>query len=271
MDLGLNGVHVLVTGASGGIGFETTRVYLSLGANVTAHYNTQDSTLRPLLAEYPDRIQAIQANLANESQVVDLFSSAAFQGGFGPVQVAVVNHGIWPSADEPVVDMSLERWNTTIAANLTSSFLVIREYLKGLKSASLEQKEKAAIVMVGSTAGKFGEAGHADYSVTKSGMMYGLTMSLKNEIVKIAPKGRVNTVAPGWVATPMAADALKDPQVSYRALATTPLKKIATPRDIANQIALLSSNFVSGHVSGQVLMVEGGMEGRLLNRPEDLA
>ncbi|TFK47173.1 NAD(P)-binding protein [Heliocybe sulcata] len=271
MELGLRGVHVLVTGASGGIGLETTRVYLALGANLTAHYNTQDATLKPLLAEYPDRVQAIQANLANESQVIDLLSNAASQGNFGPVQIAVVNHGIWPQADEPVADMSLERWNNTIAANLTSSFLVIREYLRGLKNATPQQKEKAAVVMVGSTAGKFGEAGHADYAVTKSGMMYGLTMSLKNEIVKIAPKGRVNTVAPGWVGTPMAVEALKDPNVSYRALATTPLKKIATPTDVANQIALLSSNLISGHVTGQVVMVEGGMEGRLLNRPEDLA
>ncbi|EPQ55731.1 NAD P-binding protein [Gloeophyllum trabeum ATCC 11539] len=269
MDLGLQGVHVLVTGASGGIGLETTRVYLSLGATVTAHFNTQDATLKPLLAEHPKTLQALQANLASEPQVIKLIQVAS-STDFGPVQVLVVNHGIWPAADEPVAEMSLERWNNTIAANLTSSFLIIREYLKVLKGASEVQKEKAAVVMVGSTAGKFGEAGHADYAVTKSGMMYGLTLSLKNEIVKIAPRGRVNTVAPGWVSTPMAEEALKDPNVSYRALATTPLKKIATPRDIANQIAIISSSVVSGHVTGQVVMVEGGMEGRLLNRPEDL-
>lgn len=51
-------------------------------------------------------------------------------------------------------------------------------------------------------------------------MMYGLTLSLKNEIVKLAPKGRVNCVAPGWVKTPMVANALKDPDVVYQALAT---------------------------------------------------
>jgi len=95
-------------------------------------------------------------------------------------------------------------------------------------------------------------------------------MTLKNEIVKYAPKGRVNCVAPGWVDTPMAVEALKDPKVIYQALATTPLKKIATPRDIANQIAILASSVVSGHVTGQVIMVDGGMEGRALNTAEEI-
>lgn len=122
-------------------------------------------------------------------------------------------------------------------------------------------------------------------------MMYGLLLSLKNEIVKIAPRGRVNCVAPGWVLTPMAGEALKNPDTVYRALATcvtsqisllkfdnknlfhfrTPLKKVAIPDDIANQIVVLASSTVSGHVTGQVIMVEGGMEGRLLNKPEDIA
>ena len=51
----------------------------------------------------------------------------------------------------------------------------------------------------------------------------------------------------------------------------TPLKKVAEPQDVASQVVILSSSLVSGHVTGQVIMVEGGMEGRLLNRPEDLA
>ncbi|KAG9310861.1 NAD(P)-binding protein [Chiua virens] len=266
MDFGLKDVHVLVTGASGGIGLETARLFCSLGAEVTAHYNTQYGPLESLSKAY-DNVQAVQANLADETSVANMFTAIAHAG---PVQVLVVNHGIWPIEDVPLTEMTLQRWNYTLSTNLTSSFLACREYLQRLKHATAEQKEKAAIVFIGSTAGKYGEAGHADYAVTKSAMMYGLTMSLKNEIVKIAPKGRVNTVAPGWVRTPMAESALADPNVVYRALATTPLKKVATPQDIAHQIAVLSSSTVSGHVTGQVVMVEGGMEGRLLNKPEDI-
>lgn len=204
----------------------------ALGAEVTAHYNTQYGPLESLSKDNVN-LQAVQAELSDETSVTNMFTAIAHAG---PVQVLIVNHGIWPTDDIPVADLTLERWNRTIATNLTSSFLVCREYLSRLRNATPKIKEKAAIVLIGSTAGKYGEAGHADYAVTKSGvsaaisrcayitilsaMMYGLTMTLKNEIVKIAPKGRVNTVAPGWVRTPMAESALADPDVVYRALAT---------------------------------------------------
>ncbi|KAJ6631163.1 NAD(P)-binding protein [Mycena sp. CBHHK59/15] len=266
MDLGLKDVHVIITGASGGIGLETARLFLTQGANVTAHYNTNAAPLHVLTTEFgPARIRTAQADLAAETDVVRLFSDA--DSALGPVQVAVINHGIWERADAPVADMSLAQWRATLDANLTSAFLVAREYLRRLRAAPVVVRDGAApsILFVGSTAGKFGEAGHANYAASKSALMYGLTMSLKNEIVKIAPKGRVNSVGPGWVNTPMVAEALQDPVVVSRALATTPLKKVAEPWDVATQIAVLSSPTLSGHVTGQVLMIEGGMEGRLLN------
>ncbi|KAJ7064949.1 NAD(P)-binding protein [Mycena amicta] len=265
MDLQLQDVHVLITGASGGIGLATARLFLEQGAKVTAHYNSNRTNLKGLLDEFgPARVFAGQAELTSEPDVARLFAEAS--AALGPVQVAIINHGIWPTEDVPVSEMQLSQWRATIDTNLTAAFLVSRDFLKQLKHAPDSLKEKASICFVGSTAGKYGEAGHADYAATKSALMYGFTLSLKNEIVKIAPRGRVNTVAPGWVNTPMAEEALKDPVVVYRALATTPLKKFAEPWDVATQIVVLSSPSLSGHVSGQVVMVEGGMEGRLLNR-----
>ncbi|KAG6375331.1 NAD(P)-binding protein [Boletus reticuloceps] len=240
----------------------------ALGAKVTAHYNTQRDPLLPLLQTYPT-LHIVQADLADETAVVDLFAALS-RSDAGLVQVLVVNHAIADRQRVPVVDMTLARWNRILKGNLTSAFLVCREYLKHLRQASSEAKDKAAIVLVGSTAGKFGEAGNADYSVAKSGMMYGLTMTLKNEIVKIAPRGRVNTVAPGWVYTPRVEALLAGAEIRYSALATMPLKKIALPIDVATQIVVLSSSAISGHVTGQVLMVDGGMEGRVLNKPEDI-
>ncbi|KAJ6595582.1 NAD(P)-binding protein [Mycena vulgaris] len=264
MDLELQDVHVLVTGASGGIGLETARLFLNQGAKVTAHYNTNASTLKTLVAEFgAERIIAVQANLSVEDDVVRLFASSKT---LGPVQIAIINHGVWPTADEPVATMSLDRWRMTLDANLTSSFLVSREFLRQLEPASDAVKAKASILFIGSTAGKYGEAGHADYAASKSALMYGFTLSLKNEIVKIAPRGRVNAVAPGWVRTPKKEETLMDPAFVHRALATTPLKKVAELLDIATQVVVLSSPKLSGHVTGQVLMVDGGMEGRLLNR-----
>ncbi|KAF7349245.1 hypothetical protein MSAN_01714000 [Mycena sanguinolenta] len=266
MDLELDNVHVLITGASGGIGLETTRLFLKQGAKVTAHYNSNAASLNALIAEFgSDKILAAQANLSAEDDVMRMFSEAS-NSALGIVQILVINHAISPPEDDSVLNMTLERWRNTIDTNLTASFLVSREYLRRLESASDELKAKAAIVFVGSTAGKYGEAGHADYAASKSALMYGFMLSLKNEIVKIAPKGRVNCVAPGWVRTPKKEEKLKDPIFVHRALATVPLKKPAEPWDIATQIICLSSTKNSGHVSGHVVMVDGGMEGRLLNK-----
>ncbi|KAG6830362.1 hypothetical protein H0H87_008308 [Tephrocybe sp. NHM501043] len=188
------------------------------GAKVTAHYNSSNKNLEPILSQYGEKVQSLQADLTVEDAVAKLFESASSH--FGPVQIIIVNHAIWPISSEPVVQMSLDQWRSTIDINLTASFLVCREFLKGLQSASESAKDYASILFIGSSSGKFGEFGHADYSASKSAMMYGFTLTLKNEIVKIAPKGRVNCVAPGWVRTPMVAEALNDPEVAYRAIAT---------------------------------------------------
>ncbi|KAK7047430.1 hypothetical protein VNI00_006661 [Paramarasmius palmivorus] len=276
LDLGLKDLHVLITGASGGIGIEITKLFLEQGARVTAQYNTKATTLEPLLAANASKLHIAQANLASESSVQALFASAAET--FGLVHVAVVNHGIWVEENVMLKDMSLERWNFTMDSNLTSAFLVAREFIKGLekeKARNLDESAKervdnASIVFIGSTAGMYGEANHADYAAAKSALMYGLTRTLKNEIVKVASRGRVNCVAPGWTHTPKKTESLQNPEVVYRATATVPLKKVATPYDVAVQIAVLASSRVSGHVTGHVVDVAGGMEGRLLNTREDM-
>ncbi|KAA1467059.1 NAD-P-binding protein [Dentipellis sp. KUC8613] len=281
MDLDLKGVHVLVTGANGGIGFAATRTFLGThtGANVTAHFRSSDAKLQPLAEAYgPSRIRLAGADLTSEEAVVSLFNTAALETSFGPVEVAIINHATSTSGWTAVKDISLKQWESTMNDNLTSSFLVAREYMRGLQQGVAPGRvvgtnrfgQRASIVLVGSTAGKYGEAGNADYAASKSAIMYGFLLSLKNEIVAIAPKGRVNCIAPGWTRTPMAEGSLKDPLTVYRALATTPLKKVAEPEDIASQIAVIASTKLSGHVTGQVVMVEGGMEGRLQNMPKDL-
>lgn len=137
------------------------------GAKVSAHYRSMASTIDELAAEYGPNVQSVKADLTQEAEVATMFQEAGKH--FGPVQVAVVNHGYWPPEDIPVVQMTLEQWNSTISTDLTSTFLVVREYLRNLEKASDSQKDKATIVMIGSTAGKLGEAGHADYAACKSG------------------------------------------------------------------------------------------------------
>jgi len=144
--------------------------------------------------------------------------------------------------------MTLEHWNNTINVNLTGSFLFAREFLRSLEKHA---RKTGNIILIASTAGIFGEANHCDYASSKSGMMYGFMRSLKNEIIRIAPLGRVNTVAPGWVATAMAEDALKDKALVSKVLQTIPLKKVALPDDVASAILFLSSDKTAGHLSGE--------------------
>ncbi|KAJ2721758.1 ATP-dependent Lon protease pim1 [Coemansia sp. Benny D115] len=259
--LGLSGVHVLVTGASGGVGLAVSRALLEQGARVSLHYNTVYETLAPLVEAYPGAACAVRARIDSEAEVEAAFARAV--EALGPVQVLVVNHGIWPTADILLKDMSLEHWSRTLSVNLTGSFLAIRAYMQQLVRHRVQ--DNVAVVMVGSTAGKFGEACHADYAATKSAMMAGLTLSLKNEIVRFCPRGRVNTVAPGWIRTPMAASALARTDVVQRAFATSPLNKVSEPEDVARCILFLASERAAGNITGHVIDVNAGMEGRVLN------
>jgi 3-oxoacyl-[acyl-carrier protein] reductase len=118
------------------------------------------------------------------------------------------------------------------------------------------------IVLDASTSAIFGEAGNADYTAAKSALAFGFARTLKNEIIEIARRGRVNVVAPGWTATSTAA---LTGELIAAATQTMPLKRIATPEEVAQAIVWLASP-VASHCSGQLLEVAGGMEGRVLQR-----
>ncbi|KAJ3249396.1 hypothetical protein HDU78_003182 [Chytriomyces hyalinus] len=262
--------HVFLTGASGGVGVETARQFLALGACVSLHANSNAEALAPLVAQYPRTGRVFKAAIDNEKDIDRVFAEST--AVFGPIASLIVVHGIWPAEDVAVKDMSLARWSRTINVNLTGTFLCCRAYLRQLEAAVTAKKapsKNVSIVFVGSTAGKFGEALHADYASSKSAMMYGLTTSLKNEVVKIHPTARVNTVSPGWIRTPMAERAMQDPALLYQALASSPLKKVSEPVDIARAILFLSSSDMAGNITGISLDVNAGMEGRLLNQPGD--
>src|SRR5215218_6295918 len=147
----------------------------------------------------------------------------------GPLDVCAAVAGVWPSEDVPV-------W------------------------------ERALLAGAGRLDGRlFGEAGHADYAAAKSAIVGGLLLSLKNEVVRVAPRARVNAVCPGWTHSPMTRAELDDPELVRRVTRTMPLRKVARAEDVAAQVVALASDEISGHVTGQVVTVAGGMEGRVLH------
>ena len=167
--------------------------------------------------------------------------------------------GAWPAEDVPVWELPLERWDATLRANLTATFLTARAFCR-----EIVRNGRGSLVLVGSTAGLFGEAGHADYASAKSAIVHGLLLSLKNEVVRVAPGARVNAVCPGWTESPMTRG-LVDAERVATISRTMALRKVAQPEDVAAQVVALASDVVSGHVTGQVVTVAGGMEGRVVH------
>lgn len=260
MDAGLHDTCVLITGASGGIGAATAEAFAAESARLVLHYNTGRAPAHELAQRLGAASVCVQADLRDERQVERMFGDVV--AACTQIDALVVNAGIWNPQPVPLWEMSSDQWRETLDADLTSAFLTCRAFLRHLADVP---RQSTSIVLVGSTAALFGEADHADYAAAKAGMVYGLTRSLKNEIVRLAPRGRVNAVCPGWTRTPMAEPGLADEQLVRRVQATMPLRKIAEASDVARAVVFLSSERLAGHLSGVILPVAGGMEGRLLN------
>jgi 3-oxoacyl-[acyl-carrier protein] reductase len=251
VETGLAGKRVLVTGASGGIGSACAREFASEGANVVVHYRRGRERAETLAAELGADL--VKADLTVESEVDALFEQA------GTFEICVAVVGEWPRGDVPVWELPLERWEETLRVNLTATFLTARGFLR-----AVAETKHGSLVLVGSTAGIFGEAGHADYAAAKAGLV-GLMLSMKNEVVRVAPLARVNAVFPGWTESPMTRG-LVDQEHVDQISRTMALRKVAQPEDVARQVVVLASDALSGHVTGQVITVAGGMEGRVVHQ-----
>lgn len=243
MDLELKDKCVLITGAAGGIGRALAETFADEGARLALHAFGQFDQLESWIQErgWNDRAVAIRADVCCADKIAAAVDEAV--EALGRLDIAVVNAGVWPPEDLHLTEMPVERIRDTIDVNLLGAIWTARAFLCALaRTGARSDGHGASLIFIGSTAGRFGEAGHVDYAVTKSALR-GLNLTLKNEIVELDPYGRVNLVEPGWTATPMAEASLDEPGTIERVLRTTPLRQIARAQDVARVVAMLASLF----------------------------
>ena len=242
----LRGRTAVVTGGSRGIGRATALLLARAGADVAVTYRSRRAEAEQVVREMVTlgrRALAVGGDLADPATSDRLASEVS--RAFGRLDCFVANAGIWPSDEVPLHRMTDARWRDTMAANLDAVFLSTRAAL-GLMGPG------GRVVIVSSTAGQRGEAGHADYAATK-GALIALTKSLA---IECAPDILVNCVAPGWVDTEMCQPAFAGGGRD-RIAATIPLRRVPPPDDIAGPIVFLCSH-LARHLTGEVLNVNGG-------------
>jgi 3-oxoacyl-[acyl-carrier protein] reductase len=243
----LLGRRALVTGGSRGIGRAIALMLADAGARVgISYHNRHDEAAAVVQAMEQAGVPAWRhpGDLSERREVERLFSHAVDE--FGGLDIFVGNAGIWAPEHVPVTLMSDEQWHRTIAANLDSVFYCTRE-------AARIMSDHGRIVLISSTAGQRGEAGHADYAATKGAVI----AFVKGVAVELAGQDiTVNCVAPGWVDTDMA-------ELPYagggrkRIESGIPLGRVASAADIAGPVVFLCSQ-MARHITGETINVNGG-------------
>ena len=234
----------LVTGASGGIGAEIAKALHAQGATVVLH-GTRIEKLESLKVELGDRVFVVTANLVNRDAAAGLIDRASKAAG-GPITILVNNAGI--TRDNILMRMKNDEWDSVIDTNLSSVFRLSKACLRGMTKAKWGR-----IVTITSVVGSMGNAGQANYSAAKAGMI-GLTKSLAREFA--ARSVTVNAIAPGFIDTDMTSSL--DDRIKEVALTQVPLKRFGCVEDISEMAAFLCSDKAS-YVTGQVFTVDGGM------------
>jgi 3-oxoacyl-[acyl-carrier protein] reductase len=263
MKLGLEDWTVLVTGASGGIGWSCAEVLAAEGARLVLLAGGRGADLASRVADLPwtDRALCLAADVKDPGEVERAFGEGRER--FGRIDGVVASAGVWPPQALRLDEMPVDQVRDTIEVNLLGCLWTARSFMRSLvESGPRADGAGASLVLIGSTAGRFGEPGHTDYACTKAGLR-GLTRSLRRELTAIDPYARVNMVEPGWTVTEMAREALEEPDAIEAMLRTMPLRQLGRPEDVARAVAVFLSPRLSRHVSGEMLTIAGGMDGRV--------
>lgn len=243
----LAGKTALVTGSSRGIGRATSLELARLGARVVVNYRGSEDAaheVQQVIEAQGGKAIAVGADVSQSAEIEKLFAVIAER--FGSVDILVNNAG--QTRDNLLMRISEADWDAVLTTNLKSTYLCSKAALRGMLKARWGR-----IVNVSSIVGITGNAGQANYSAAKAGVI-ALTKSLAQEI---GSRGiTVNAVAPGFIETEMTThlpEALRSRMLEHVALG-----RIGTPEDVASVIAFLCTP-AAGYITGQTLVVDGGM------------
>ena len=233
----------LVTGATGGIGEAIARALHVRGATV-ALSGTRAEKLEALAADLGERVHVLPANLSDRAAVDALVPAA--ESAMGQLDILVNNAGI--TRDNLFMRMKDEEWDDVIEVNLTAGFRLCRAAVKGMM-----RRRYGRIINIASVVGVTGNPGQGNYAAAKAGLI-GMAKSLAREVA--SRNITVNTIAPGFIETPMT-DALNDKQ-KESILTTVPAGRLGKADEIAAAALYLASD-EAAYVTGETLHVNGGM------------
>ena len=248
----LTGKVALVTGGNGGIGLGMADALAQSGADIViwgTNETKNDAALKALKA-HGTRVAARKVNVASETEVVDGMKAAIAQ--MGRLDCVVANAGIGGSA--PIAEMTTELFRKVHAVNEEGVFFTFREAARHMIDRAKSGDANGSLVVVASTAGIEGAARNSAYGASK-----GAVMSMARALaVELARYGvRVNSIAPGWIATDMTAGAQSSPVFAEKVIPRVPARRWGEPEDFGGIAVYLASDASSYH-TGETFVIDGG-------------
>lgn len=247
MEKELDGKVALVTGASRGLGRAIALKLASLGSKVAVNYVSHEEEAKKAASEIESRggeALLVKASVADASAVKAMFKEIT--GKWGRIDILVNNAGI--TRDNLLMRMSDEAWDEVLNTNLRGAYLCSKAALRSMTGQSWGR-----IVNISSLAGIVGNAGQANYSAAKAGLI-AFTKSIAREVGSL--NITVNAIAPGFIVTDMT-DKLPQETKDF-ILTRIPLKRFGKPEDVAEVVAFLASERAS-YITAQVIAVDGGV------------